>query len=56
VSLQQDATGKLCRPVKPKNQRHLKIDGIVAAIMGLSRLIANEDDSRCAYDDPEMSI
>jgi len=36
--LQQDASGKQCRPIRSK-KRELKIDGMVAAIMALARLV-----------------
>jgi len=45
VGLQTDDTGKLMRPMKPKNKKALKIDGIVAAIMGLARQIVYEDNA-----------
>lgn len=40
--LRQDASGKQCRPVRSK-KRELKIDGTVAAIMALSRLVTAAD-------------
>ena len=54
VASQEDATGKLIRPAKPKNQKHLKIDGIVAAIMALARLIVDQPSGykRSTYDTP----
>lgn len=52
VCAQEDATGKLMRPVKPKNNRHAKIDGIVATVMAVSRLIETQD-SGSGYESEE---
>jgi len=43
VSIKQDDAGRI-RPVKPK-RRAKRIDGVVAAIMGLSRIIVQPTQS-----------
>ncbi len=48
VAAEQDAAGNI-KPSKAKSTE--RIDGIVAGVMALGRLIANEDDQTSAYDD-----
>lgn len=48
VAAEQDAAGNI-KPSKAKSTE--RIDGIVAAIMALGRLSANENDQASAYDD-----
>lgn len=48
----QDPAGN----VKPDKSRSMnKIDGIVAAIMGIARMTANASDGRSMYDDPDIA-
>lgn len=60
VALKTDGTDKNMRPEKPRNKngtvkRKLKIDGIVAAIMGLARQIVH-DDNESIFDTEGVTI
>lgn len=48
VAAEQDAAGNI-KPSKAKSTE--RIDGVVAAVMALGRLTANDDDQTSAYDD-----
>ena len=48
VAVKTDESGRI-RPVKPKRAAK-RIDGVVATLMGLNRLIANPD-QRSVYED-----
>lgn len=54
VAVISDPAGSL-KPVKPKRNSPLKIDGIVAAIMALGRLTATGT-STSVYDDPDYGL
>lgn len=55
VTVAQDQAGNL-KPTKPGENSPLKIDGIVAAIMGMGYAVAGDPTGTSVYDDPTYGL